>query len=185
MNVPRAIRVAPFRPIATGLSHGTRIRGVETRPAGLVSGGFKMSLLRLAHVPSPIVEPSVSVLDAVDVMARNRVGAVAVVEHGVLRGIFTERDVMLRVVEEERNPRTTLVREVMTAQVKTLTDDSTPDQAIELMLVGHLRHVPVLDPSGHVLGLLSIRSLLEDKVYDLSREVHALEQYMANDGPGG
>ena len=144
-----------------------------------------MSLLRLAQVPSPIVEPSVSVLDAVTVMARNRVGAVTVVEHGVMRGIFTERDVMLRVVEQERNPRTTLVREVMTSPVKTLTDDSTPDQAIELMLVGHLRHVPVLDQSGRVLGLLSIRSLLEDKVYDLSREVHALEQYMANDGPGG
>jgi CBS domain-containing protein len=144
-----------------------------------------MSLLRMAHVPPPIVEPNVSVLDAVSVMARDRVGAVAVVEQGVLRGIFTERDVMLRVVQQERGPATTVVRDVMTSNVKTLTDDSKTDEAIEVMLVGHLRHVPILGRDGKVLGLLSIRALLEDKVNDLSREVSALEQYLANDGPGG
>ena len=144
-----------------------------------------MSLLRLAQVPPPIVGPKVSVLDAVDLMARERVGAVTVVDQGVLRGIFTERDVLLRVVQQRRNPETTLVGEVMTSEVKALTDDSTPDEVIDVMLVGHLRHVPVLDRDHHVLGLLSIRALLEDKVHDLSREVSALEQYMANDGPGG
>src|SRR5215510_9347641 len=144
-----------------------------------------MSLLRLAQVPPPIVGPEISVLDAVDVMARDRVGAVTVVDQGVLRGIFTERDVLLRVVQQERDPRTTPVRDVMTPDVKTLTDDATPDEVIEVMLEGHLRHVPVLDKDGRVLGLLSIRALLEDKVHDLSREVSALEQYMANDGPGG
>ena len=144
-----------------------------------------MSLLRLAQVPPPIVGPEISVLDAVDVMARDRVGAVTVVDQGVLRGIFTERDVLLRVVQQRRNPETTRVGDVMTSEVKALTDDSTPDEVIDVMLVGHLRHVPVLDRDHHVLGLLSIRALLEDKVNDLSREVSALEQYMANDGPGG
>jgi len=139
----------------------------------------------MAHVPPPIVDPAMSVLDAVGVMARGRVGAVAVVEQGVLRGIFTERDVMLRIVQQERSPSVTLVREVMTSDVKTLTDDSAVDEAIDMMLVGHLRHVPIVGRDGGVLGLLSIRALLEDKVDDLSREVIALEQYMANDGPGG
>jgi CBS domain-containing protein len=144
-----------------------------------------MSLLRMAHVPPPIVDPTMSVLDAVGVMARDRAGAVAVVEQGVLCGVFTERDVMLRVVQQQRSPGVTLVREVMTSEVKTLTDDSAVDEAIEVMLVGHLRHVPILGRDGGVLGLLSIRALLEDRVDDLSREVTALEQYMANDGPGG
>lgn len=144
-----------------------------------------MSLLRMAQVPPTIVGPAVSVLDAVVVMARDRVGAVTVVEQDTLQGIFTERDVMLRVVQQGRNPATTPVRDVMTPEVKTLTDDATAEEAIEVMLTGHLRHVPVLDKSGRVLGLLSIRALLEDKVHDLSREVSALEQYMANDGPGG
>jgi hypothetical protein len=48
-----------------------------------------------------------------------------------------------------------------------------------------LRHLPILGSDGKVLGLLSIRALLEDKFDELNREVSSLEQYMANDGPGG
>lgn len=144
-----------------------------------------MSLTRMAHVPPPIVESTVSVLEAVGIMASYRVGAVLVVEHDAIKGIFTERDVMLRVVQQERDPRTTRVADVMTSDVKTLTDAATPDEAIDLMLDGHLRHVPIVDKGGRILGLLSIRALLEDKVHDLSREVSSLEQYLANDGPGG
>jgi CBS-domain-containing membrane protein len=73
----------------------------------------------------------------------------------------------------------------MTCPVQTVTDASTADEAIDVMLDGHLRHLPVLDDAGRVLGLLTIRGLLEDKVRDLSREVTSLEMYMANDGPGG
>ena len=144
-----------------------------------------MSLLRMAQVPPPVVGPAVTVLDAVEVMSHNRVGAVVVMEQDALKGIFTERDVMIRVVLQQRDPARTLVRDVMTAHVKTLTDSATPDEVIDVMLSGHLRHVPILDADGRVLGLLSIRSLLEDKVNDLSREVHALEQYIGSDGPGG
>jgi CBS domain-containing protein len=144
-----------------------------------------MSLLRIARVPPPTVQPGVSVLDAVATMARDRVGAVAVVEGGALRGIFTERDLMLRVVMQGRSPEATLVRDVMTTEVKTVTDGVDPEDAIHVMLDGHLRHLPILGGDGRVLGLLSIRALLEDRMQDLSREVNSLEQYMANDGPGG
>ena len=144
-----------------------------------------MALLRMAHVPPPIVDPGVSVLEAVDVMARDRVGAVVVAEKGVLRGIFSERDVMLRVVKLGRSPRATLVREVMTTDVKTVTEASTAEEAIGVMLLGHLRHLPILGGDGRVLGLLSSRALLEDRMQDLSLEVSSLEQYLANDGPGG
>ena len=61
-----------------------------------------MSLLKIAHVPPATVGPSASVLEAVQVMAEEGVGAVAVVEGDQLRGIFTERDVMLRGVLRER-----------------------------------------------------------------------------------
>jgi CBS domain-containing protein len=144
-----------------------------------------MALLRIAHVPPPVVEAGASVFDAVGVMARDRVGAVAVVEAGVLHGIFTERDLMLRVVREGRNPQATLVRDVMTTEVKSVTDACTSEEAIGVMLDGHLRHLPILGGTGQVLGLLSIRALLEEKVQDLSQEVSSLEHYMANDGPGG
>lgn len=161
------------------------MRGVYAARRGSYGIVQTMGLLRIAHVPAPSVEPNASIMEVVAVMARERVGAVAVIEQGELRGIFTERDVMLRVVKEERDPATTLVRDVMTADVETVTEASTPDEAISIMLVRHLRHLPVLSRDGTVLGLLSIRALLEEKVQDLSRAVTSLEQYMANDGPGG
>ena len=144
-----------------------------------------MGLLRIAHVPPPIVGLEASVVDAVNLMAQHGVGAVVVVDSGALRGIFTERDLMLRVVKQKRSPETTMVREVMTSEVKTVTRACPPEDAIGVMLEGHLRHLPVLGDDGTVLGVLSIRALLENKVDDLNREVSALEQYMSNDSPGG
>ncbi len=144
-----------------------------------------MGLLRIAHVPPPTIELGVSVLEAVGAMARLHVGAVVVVDQGALKGIFTERDLMLRVVQAGLDPGTTRVRDVMTSEVKTVTEKATTEDAIDLMLVGHLRHVPILGADGKLLGLLSIRDLLEDRMHDLNREVSSLEQYMANDGPGG
>ena len=92
---------------------------------------------------------------------------------------------MLRVVKLGRSPRATLVREVMTTDVKTVTEASTAEEAIGVMLLGHLRHLPILGGDGRILGLLSSRALLEDRMQDLSLEVSSLEQYLANDGPGG
>jgi CBS domain-containing protein len=144
-----------------------------------------MGLVRIARVPAPIVKPGVSVLDAVGVMARDRVGAVVVVDKGDLSGIFTERDLMLRVVKEALDPAATPVRDVMTPDVKTVTEECTREEAIGVMVDGHLRHLPILGSDGKVLGLLSILALLEDRMQDLSQEMSSLEQYMANDGPGG
>src|SRR6266700_3963265 len=74
-----------------------------------------MSLLKIAHVPPATVDTEATVFDAVSIMAREGVGAVAVVGKagkGDLQGIFTERDVMLRVVQQGLNPRETEVRKV-------------------------------------------------------------------------
>jgi len=140
-----------------------------------------MSLLKIAHVPAATVAPGSTVFDAVHVMAREGVGAVAVVENGGksrLQGIFTERDVMLRVVELERDPRTTRVGDVMTSPVETAREETTAAEALI-----HLRHLPIVARGGRLLGMLSIRNLLEDQVGDLQRSLHSLEQYLSNDGP--
>jgi CBS domain-containing protein len=118
-------------------------------------------------------------------MARDRVGAVLVAEKSKLMGIFTERDLMLRVVQEQRDPTATLVRDVMTADVMTVTEAATHEEASSMMVLEHLRHLPILDGEGKVIGLLSMRALLEERLEDLRQEVSSLEQYMANDGPGG
>jgi len=147
-----------------------------------------MSLLRIAHVPPATVEPGATVLDAVNVMAGQGVGAVAVVsnaEKTELEGIFTERDVMLRVVLIGRDPRQTPVREVMTSPVETGSEQTTASDALTLMLERHLRHLPILGRDSRLLGMLSIRNLLEHEVEGLQRELHSLDQFLSNDGPGG
>lgn len=146
-----------------------------------------MSLLKIAHVPAATIEPGATVLDAVNMMAGKGVGAVAVVGSGKseLEGIFTERDVMLRVVLKGRDPRETRVREVMTSPVETGSEETTASEALMLMLERHLRHLPIVGNDSRLLGMLSIRDLLEHEVEGLQRELHSLDQFLSNDGPGG
>ena len=144
-----------------------------------------MSLLKIAQVPPPVVESGASVLEAVEVMAEHGVGAVGVVEGGALRGIFTERDVMLRVVLKERDPRITKVSDVMTSPAQTISDDTTEEDALVHMLERHVRHLPIVAKDGKLKAMLSIRNVLEHRVDELARELHSLDQDLSNDGPGG
>jgi len=84
-----------------------------------------------------------------------------------------------------RNPEVTPVRELMTTPVELATIDTRPGEALATMLERHFRHLPVVDNTGKLLGMLSIRNLLEQRIDDLSHELDALEQYVTNDGPGG
>jgi CBS domain-containing protein len=144
-----------------------------------------MSLLKIAQVPPSVVHPGASVLEAVRAMDRDKVGGVAVLEDGELRGIFTERDVMLRVALRELDPRETRVGAVMTSPVETTSDDTTEEEALTRMIQQHVRHLPIVGKDGQLLGMLSIRNVLEHQVDILSRELHSLGEYLANDGPGG
>src|ERR1051325_5192729 len=143
-----------------------------------------MKLLKIAHIPPATTTPETTVLEAVQTMARNRVGAVAVLDipgSGALVGVFTERDLMLRVVLSGLDPRTTKIREVMTTEVKAASEETGAAEALSLMLSGHLRHLPILGSDRHVLGILSIRNLLENKVEQLIRSLDSMEQYLTND----
>ncbi len=144
-----------------------------------------MSLLKIAQTPPTTVSPNTTVMEAVQAMDREAVGAVAVVEGGQLRGIFTERDVMLRVVLKQRDPSQTRVGEVMTSPVETTSDDMSEEEALTQMIERHIRHLPIVGKKGELTGVLSIRNVLEHQVDILSRQLHSLDQYLSNDGPGG
>lgn len=143
------------------------------------------SILKIADVPPAVVGPTVTVLEAIEEMVRKRVGAVAVVQAGQLMGIFTERDVMLRVVLARRDPTSTKVVDVMTSKVEIGTEETTAGEALTLMLERHIRHLPIVDSKGQILGMLSIRNLLQNRVDDLSQQLDSLETYLTADGPGG
>jgi CBS domain-containing protein len=147
-----------------------------------------MGLLKIAHVPPAKVDAGQMVLDAVKVMAREGVGAVAVIEKGEkaeLCGVFTERDLMLRVVLQKLDAERTKVRDVMTSPVTTIPEEMTAEDAFNQLVERHMRHLAIVSPEGELLGMLSIRNLLEHLIEDLQRELHSLDQYISNDGPGG
>jgi CBS domain-containing protein len=73
----------------------------------------------------------------------------------------------------------------MTTPVELATLATTPGEALATMVERHFRHLPVVDGAGKLLGMLSIRNVLEWHIGDLTRELDSLEQYVANDGPGG
>jgi CBS domain-containing protein len=74
---------------------------------------------------------------------------------------------------------------VMTSPVETATDETPAKEALSHMLERHLRHLPLVNGEGKLLGMLSIRNLLEHMVEGLSREIESMDQFLLNDGPGG
>ena len=143
-----------------------------------------MGLLRIAQSPLVSVGPQTTVFEAVRTMHDEGIGAVAIMEGEALRGIFSERDVMLRVVLENRDPKRTSIADVMTSPVETIRRDSAADDALKMMLDKHIRHLPVVE-NGKIVAMLSIRNLLHDKVEELTDQLDSLEAYYSADGAGG
>jgi len=110
------------------------------------------------------VQASASVADAVGVMAARRVGAVVIMtEDGLVGGIFTERDLLMRVVREGRDPGKTPISLVMTRDVRFVTPGTTIEAALSLMHVNRHRHLLVIDgPKVH--GLVSMGDMVRELI---------------------
>jgi CBS domain-containing protein len=105
------------------------------------------------------VGPGATVLEAAVAMNEHRVGSLVVVEGGRVAGILTERDVLVRVVADRRDPAATRVAEVMTAEVVCCSPETTLDEARGAMRDRRIRHLPVAGADGRLLGLISIGDL--------------------------
>jgi CBS domain-containing protein len=105
------------------------------------------------------IGPTATVLEAAQAMNEHRVGALVVVEGGRVVGIFTERDVLMRVVAGRKDPAATTVAEVMTAEVVCCSPETTADEARGAMRDRRIRHLPVAGADGRLLGLISIGDL--------------------------
>jgi CBS domain-containing protein len=135
--------------------------------------------------PVVSVAKGATVMDAVRAMVERNVGATIVLDDARLVGVFTERDVVTRVVLKGRNPETTPVAEVMTTSVLTVREDADRSSVLRIMSDRHIRHLPVLNAEGCVVMMLSMRHLLRAEVNDLQQTVWELVAETAIDGPGG
>jgi CBS domain-containing protein len=145
-----------------------------------------MNVLQLCDPEAAAVSVEATVADAIHKMLDYHVGAVGVVDQeGRVAGIFTERDVLRKFSLAGRDPQSTPVRELMTTPVEMATEQTSPGEAMATMVERHFRHLPVVNNDGKLLGILSIRNLLEWRIDGLTQELDSLEQYVSNDGPGG
>ena len=127
-----------------------------------------MSLLQWCDEGPATVSLQATVEDAILTMMDKSVGAVAVIdEQGIVAGMFTERDVLTKFALSGRDPKTTLVRDLMSPIVEMATQETTPSEALQVMLERHYRHMPIVNEHGKVLGICSIRNILEARVDDL------------------
>jgi CBS domain-containing protein len=143
-----------------------------------------MELSRIAR-RAVSIQPSATAFEAAQMMLNEGIGALVVLDGGRLAGIISERDIVGRVVSKRRDPDKTLVSEVMTADVRTITDEHSIESALEIMHRQKFRHLPLVDARGQVIGMVSMRALLRDRVGELSQKNADLLSFISADGPGG
>jgi CBS domain-containing protein len=124
------------------------------------------------------VASTITVADAVAEMNKHRIGCILVIDAGQIAGIFTERDVLRRVVGAGVDPKAVRVADVMTREVHTIPPDTTVEQTMVLFAERRCRHIPVVD-DGRLVGLISIGDISR-WVADTSRaEADHLKNYIA------
>jgi CBS domain-containing protein len=128
------------------------------------------------HIES--IAPSATVFEAAVHMNDRKIGALLVLDQGRLVGIFTERDILRRVVAQRRDAAETLVEEVMTTEVACCQSDTTIDEARGVMKNRRIRHLPVVDAEEHLLALISIGDLNAYQSTTQEQTIHLLHEYI-------
>lgn len=124
------------------------------------------------------VGPEASVVDAATLMNDHKIGSLIVLDQGRVVGMFTERDVLRRVVGERRDPTMTRVCDVMTGEVVCCRPETDLDEARSAMKTRRIRHLPVVDGGEQLLGVISIGDLNGHMVNHQEQTIHLLQEYL-------
>jgi len=123
------------------------------------------------------VRPDESVYNALLLLSQHEVGALMVMDGGRLVGVLSERDYTRKIALQGRNSKETKVAEIMTPQVVTVDGDTPILAALSLMTRRRIRHLPVVE-GATVLGMISIRDLMDDIIADHEATIAQLESYI-------
>ncbi len=118
-----------------------------------------------------------SVLQALKIMNENKIGSVMVTEGDKIVGIYTERDYLRKGEIEGRVAKDTLIGDVMTPRMVTVTRDTSVDQCIGLMKQYRIRHLPVLE-NGQLVGMVSMRDVMVAAIENRESEIRGLENFI-------
>jgi len=124
------------------------------------------------------VSPDNTVFDALELMAEKNIGAVLVMDGEALVGIISERDYARKVVLMGKSSKDTLASEIMTPRVLCVPEDKGVRECMALMTDTRIRHLPVLNAEGEVLGLVSIGDLVKETISHQAFLIDQLERYI-------
>jgi CBS domain-containing protein len=128
------------------------------------------------HVQS--IGPRAKVLDGAMLMNEHKIGSLVVMDGGRVIGMFTERDILERVVVPRRDPGETAVADVMTTEVICCRPRTSLDEARGVMKNRRIRHMPVLDDADELCGLISIGDLNAHAMHQHESTIYVMEQYI-------
>ncbi len=141
----------------------------------VLSGKLKDLLAKKGNVVIQ-VESDCIIAAAARKMRDNKVGALMVMKNDTLSGIFTERDLMSRVVAEGLDPEKVKVSEAMTSSIATVPLETPIREAANIMSQNRIRHLPVLE-EGKLYGVISVGDILAWKLREQEFTLHQLEDY--------
>ncbi|MDT8324633.1 MAG: CBS domain-containing protein [Bacteroidota bacterium] len=144
--------------------------GDEQNPPALEVSDLRRSLRSLMK-PAITVEIDTTVKEAVNLMQDKRIGCVLVTSHDKLLGIFTERDVLKKILGAAFDLRTTPITEVMTTNPQALNEDDTIAYALNFMDLGGYRHIPLVNDAFEPVGLVSVKDIVSYLVEHFADEV--------------
>ncbi|MFQ5882426.1 MAG: CBS domain-containing protein [Candidatus Methylomirabilales bacterium] len=130
-----------------------------------------------------VVQEDQMILEVIHVMAQSHIGAVPVLAGDRLVGIFSERDLMIRVVAQGLDPRSTRVAEVMTREILVVDAEESYDQCLRKMKQINARHLPVVSKDS-LVGMISLRDLLLFGIDAKDEEIRMLTAYIHYVPPG-
>jgi CBS domain-containing protein len=125
------------------------------------------------------ISPDATVYEAIELMAEKEIGALLVIEGGLLVGLLSEREYARKVILKGRSSKETFVKEIMMSPPITVSVNCTVDEAMRMMTDKRVRHLPVVDTSGVAVGLVSIGDLVKWTITSHEQTIGQLQNYIA------
>lgn len=120
-----------------------------------------------------------SVYEALEIMMKNNISALLIMENTKLKGIFTERDYARKIILQGKASKETCIKEAMTETLLTVTPETSIPDCMNMMTDRHIRHLPVID-KGEVTGMVSIGDVVKFIIQDQQQTIQQLESYITS-----